>query len=130
MSDLSSKEGKSCCVRSGFVSIMCHFSAPPPPPPLASQPLAMRTTDPPPAPSPRPQLSVRVPFLPRPTFLSSSSPGPVGLNYLLTYLDEDTLIGRAQGNGGTFIFSKEVPEDEGQGVAQGAGGGEEEDLIM
>ena len=40
---------------------------------------------------------------------SSSSAGPVGTNYLLTYLDQDLLIGRAQG---TFIFSREAEEED------------------
>jgi len=31
----------------------------------------------------------------------------VGSEYLLTYLDEDTLIGRQTGTGGTFIFEKD-----------------------
>lgn len=32
----------------------------------------------------------------------------VGSEYLLTYLDEDMLIGRQTGSGGTFIFEKET----------------------
>lgn len=37
---------------------------------------------------------------------SSSSGRGVG-SYMLTYLDDDMLIGRAQGSGGTFIFVRE-----------------------
>ena len=29
-----------------------------------------------------------------------------GMAYQLTYLDEDTLIGRASGSGGSFIFER------------------------
>ncbi len=56
----------------------------------------------------------------------------MGFNYLLTYLDEDMLVGRAQGNGGTFIFSREVEEGQ-QPAAGGAGAVEvqgEEVLVM
>lgn len=31
----------------------------------------------------------------------------VGSEYLLTYLDSDTLVGRQTGPGGTFIFSRD-----------------------
>jgi hypothetical protein len=51
----------------------------------------------------------------------------VGFNYLLTYLDQDMLIGRAQGNGGTFIFSREVEAEEQQ---QQAGGEVVEDVLV
>jgi hypothetical protein len=76
---------------------------------------------------------VSVPLRTQPPFVSSSSsPTPVGFNYLLTYLDEDMLVGRAQGNGGTFIFSREVEEGQ-QPAAGGAGAVEvqgEEVLVM
>jgi hypothetical protein len=29
-----------------------------------------------------------------------------GANYILTYLDQDMLIGRASGTAGTFVFSR------------------------
>jgi hypothetical protein len=41
---------------------------------------------------------------------SSSSKTPAGLNYNITYLDEDMFIGRAGGNGGTFIFVRDQNE--------------------
>jgi len=31
-----------------------------------------------------------------------------GMAYQLTYLDDDTLIGRAAGSGGSFIFERTV----------------------
>lgn len=36
----------------------------------------------------------------------------VGANYLLTYLDEDMLIGRASGTAGTFIFTRHKGKQE------------------
>lgn len=36
----------------------------------------------------------------------SSKRRPVGINYSLTYLDDEVLVGRAQANGGSFIFRK------------------------
>jgi hypothetical protein len=54
------------------------------------------------------QFSLRVPLSTRLPGASSGSAAPVGINYLLTYLDEDMLIGRAQGSGGTFIFVREA----------------------
>ncbi|KAL4419383.1 hypothetical protein ABPG77_002910 [Micractinium sp. CCAP 211/92] len=57
------------------------------------------------------QLSLRVPLTTRVPGSSSDQQRPVGLNYMLTHLDEDMLIGRAQGNGGVFIFTREVEED-------------------
>lgn len=57
------------------------------------------------------QLSLRVPLTTRVPGASSDQQRPVGLNYMLTHLDEDMLIGRAQGNGGVFIFTREVEEE-------------------
>ncbi|KAL4439780.1 hypothetical protein ABPG75_002781 [Micractinium tetrahymenae] len=57
------------------------------------------------------QLSLRVPLTTRVPGASSSQQAPVGLNYMLTHLDEDMLIGRAQGNGGVFIFTREFEEE-------------------
>lgn len=52
------------------------------------------------------RLSLQVPLSTRVPGVSSSSRQPVGINYNITYLDEEMLIGRAQGNGGTFIFMR------------------------
>ncbi|PSC69282.1 Amino acid permease 2 isoform A [Micractinium conductrix] len=54
------------------------------------------------------QLSLRVPLTTRLPTAASSQALPAGLNYMLTHLDDDMLIGRAQGNGGTFIFTREA----------------------
>eukprot|EP00887_Chlorella_sp_A99_P000436 scaffold17.g436.t1 len=52
------------------------------------------------------QLSVRVPLAMRLPGASSSGPRARGINYALTFLDEDMLVGRAQGLGGSFVFSR------------------------
>lgn len=48
-------------------------------------------------------------FVPLTTRLPGTAPTarlPTGLNYSVTFLDEDLFIGRAGGNGGTFIFQR------------------------
>lgn len=56
------------------------------------------------------QFKLRVPLQGQlPTALQDSARGitkNVGAEYLLTYLDDDTLIGRQTGPGGTFIFER------------------------
>jgi hypothetical protein len=47
-----------------------------------------------------------VPLVTRLPGAASEQRQPVGLNYMLTYLDDDMLIGRAQGNGGVFVFTR------------------------
>jgi hypothetical protein len=64
---------------------------PPPPPPCLPGPLPL-------------QLRLSAP-LPTPSRLSSSG----GFGYLLTYLDEEVLVGRAQGSGGVFVFTRDAP---------------------
>ncbi|PRW33218.1 putative plastid-lipid-associated chloroplastic isoform X2 [Chlorella sorokiniana] len=54
------------------------------------------------------QLSVRVPLVSRLPGTASNQQRPRGINYMLTFLDEDMLIGRAQGNGGSFIFTRDT----------------------
>lgn len=53
------------------------------------------------------QFSVRLP-LPTPSNLISSRGNrtPSAGRYMLTYMDEDTLIGRAQTGAGVFIFQR------------------------
>ena len=50
------------------------------------------------------QLALRVP-LPTPSNISAGSSYAVG-RYMLSYLDDDTLLGRAQAGSGVFIFKK------------------------
>jgi hypothetical protein len=50
---------------------------------------------------------IEIPLTTRSSSVNSTTQRPRGINYALTYLDEDTLVGRAQGNGGTFIFVRE-----------------------
>lgn len=53
------------------------------------------------------QFQVEVPFsFPRGQNGRSNFAG----EYLLTYLDEDTLVGQQTGGGGYFIFEKEVEQ--------------------
>jgi hypothetical protein len=42
----------------------------------------------------------------------------VGASYLLTFLDRDVLIGRAQAPAGSFIFVREEADGRGGGAAQ------------
>ena len=56
------------------------------------------------------EFSAFLPLTTRVPGTSSNSKTPAGLNYNITYLDEDMFIGRAQGNGGTFIFVKDENE--------------------
>jgi hypothetical protein len=56
------------------------------------------------------EFSAFVPLTTRVPGTSSSSRIPAGLNYNITYLDEDMFIGRAGGNGGTFIFVRDQNE--------------------
>ncbi|EFN51118.1 hypothetical protein CHLNCDRAFT_141300 [Chlorella variabilis] len=58
------------------------------------------------------QLSGSVPLTSRLPGTTSDQQRPVGLNYMLTYLDEDMLIGRAQGNGGVFVFTRDAEAQE------------------
>jgi hypothetical protein len=44
----------------------------------------------------------------------------VGAGYLLTYLDEEVLIGRAQGPGGSFIFLRQREEGAAGEASSGA----------
>lgn len=53
------------------------------------------------------QFSAFLPLNTRLPGTTSNTRRPVGLNYSITYLDEDLFIGRAQGNGGTFIFVRD-----------------------
>jgi hypothetical protein len=50
------------------------------------------------------QAACKVP-LPTPSNMSAGKSQATG-RYMLTYLDEDTLIGRAQAGSGTFIFQR------------------------
>lgn len=50
---------------------------------------------------------IKIPLTTRSNSVKSTTQRPRGINYALTYLDEDVLVGRAQGNGGTFIFTRE-----------------------
>ena len=68
------------------------------------------------------QLAFSVPLSTRPPGVSSSSRQPVGINYNITYLDADMLIGRAQGSGGTFIFRKAKDSSSGGGGDAGGDG--------
>lgn len=52
-------------------------------------------------------FSAFLPLTTRVPGTSSSSKMPAGLNYNITYLDEEMFIGRAGGNGGIFIFVRE-----------------------
>eukprot|EP00775_Hariotina_reticulata_P013356 gene13356-13484_t len=45
----------------------------------------------------------------------AQGPG-VGANYLLTYLDEDLLVGRASGTAGSFIFTRASEDDVATGM--------------
>jgi hypothetical protein len=56
------------------------------------------------------EFSAFIPLTTRVPGTSSSSKTPAGLNYNITYLDEDMFIGRAGGNGGTFIFVRDQNE--------------------
>jgi PAP_fibrillin len=56
------------------------------------------------------EFSAFLPLTTRVSGTSSSSRTPAGLNYNITYLDEDMFIGRAGGNGGTFIFVRDQNE--------------------
>lgn len=50
---------------------------------------------------------ISVPLPQRPAGRSDGGPGSGGINYCLTWLDEDVLVGRAQGGGGSFVFERE-----------------------
>lgn len=51
------------------------------------------------------QFKLRVPFRSAQQVAAGRA---VGAGYLLTYLDEDMLIGRASGTAGTFIFTRDL----------------------
>ncbi|KAL4527127.1 hypothetical protein Ndes2526B_g09160 [Nannochloris sp. 'desiccata'] len=53
------------------------------------------------------EFSAFLPLTTRVPGTCSSSKIPAGLNYNITFLDEEMFIGRAGGNGGTFIFVRE-----------------------
>lgn len=53
------------------------------------------------------QFALRIPLSTRLPNVDSARTQVVGINYLLTYLDKEMLVGRAQGSGGTFIFVRE-----------------------
>jgi hypothetical protein len=58
---------------------------------------------------PRLQFQLRIPFRSAQQVASlAAARRNVAAGYLLTYLDQDLLIGRAIGLGGTFIFTREA----------------------
>ncbi len=58
------------------------------------------------------QFNVRVPLrnaLPAPLAdVNERVTRRIGSEYLLTYLDDDTLVGRQTGPGGSFIFQRDL----------------------
>lgn len=57
------------------------------------------------------QFQVRVPFRSAQQLSNAATARQsIAANYLLTYLDEDMLIGRATGLQGSFIFMRETED--------------------
>jgi len=56
------------------------------------------------------QFNLAIPLV-TPSALSSGSASQAVGQYMLSYLDDDTLIGRSQVGGGTFIFRRADPTE-------------------
>ena len=57
------------------------------------------------------EFSAFIPLTTRVPGLDSTARQPIGINYSITFLDENMFIGRAQGNGGTFIYVRDTLAD-------------------
>ena len=52
------------------------------------------------------QFNLKIPLVTPSAFQDSTGQQPAVGRYMLSYLDDDTLIGRSQTGGGSFIFQR------------------------
>jgi hypothetical protein len=91
----------------------------PRPLPLARRALPHAPRPQPLPPLPPPQFRLRFPFRSAQQVAAGRA---VGAGYLLTYLDADVLVGRAQAPGGSFVFVRSDDDaEEGGGGERGGG---------